>query len=244
MLHLSCKSFTYEVSAFDSAFAESQEEFHTEEREKQEILDQINTKVRDSSSLLSEDRRRLEELQKRAAESTELDQKVSNLRRSAAELRNKLSQPNGHAGGGSRRHIMENITIGEADKGLDANGTIGKIDELFPTDINFPVDSDEQAACLASLERPEVLSARVNAYRRHNETLEARARQLKSRSSELEERYRKMVSLCTGVKQEKVDEMLGPMSTAVVSEQMSHTQAPSDLGRVRNFMRMLQEVEV
>lgn len=206
------------------------------------MLDQINAKVRDSSSLLSEDRRRLQDLQRRTVESSELDQKISNLRRSATDLRNRLVQPNGH---GPKKQPMENIMVGEADKGLDVDGTIGKVDEYFPPHLDvanlsngFPLGG-EQAAFVAALERPEVLSARVNAYTTHNETLEARARQLKARSSELEERYRKMVSLCTGVQEEKIDEMLGPLSQAVMSEQSERVE----LNRVRDFLRMVHGVE-
>lgn len=186
---------------------------------------------------MNDDRRRLEDLQRRANESSDLDQKIANLRRSAAELRNKLTQPNGHGG---HKTPIDNVLVGEADKGLDLDGTISRVDELFPAQIDPGLAlGDEQAAFLNSLERPEILGARVNAYKKHNDVLEGRARQLKSRSNELEERYRKMVSLCTGVEEEKVDEMLGSLVQAVMSEQSERVE----LGRVRDFLRMVQGVD-
>ena len=88
------------------------------------------------------------------------------------------------------------------------------------------------------LERAEVLSGRVQAYQQHNEGLEQKTRELKSKSRELEERYKKIVSLCTKVDVESVDQVLDSLLQAVVSEQKENVE----LGRVREFLMMVQSV--
>ena len=81
-----------------------------------------------------------------------------------------------------------------------------------------------------------MLSGRVRAYQQHNQKLDGQARTLKGRSTDLEERYRKMVTLCTGAEAAKVDGILDRLVQAVVSEQKENVE----LGRVRDFLRLLQ----
>lgn len=210
-------------------------DFTSELREKQEMLDQTNRALKDSSNALVEERRQLEELQAKAREKEELKQKIQNLKRSATELRSEISQGQLEMNG-----VMDNVTIGEADKGLDFDGRLEEVLHLFPGGDLSPRDmlTQEQMAFLSSLalERAEVLNGRVQAYQQHNEALEQRTRELKSKSRELEERYKKIVSLCTKVDVEKVDQVLDSLLQAVVSEQKENVE----LGRVREFLRMVQ----
>jgi hypothetical protein len=133
---------------------------------------------------------------------------------------------------------VDDVAIGEADQGLDFGGHIAAVEHLFPGGEADPsiALSPEQFKFLASLERAEVLSGRVKAYQQHNHALEAEAKALRSRSSELEERYKKIVSLCTGAEEEKVDGLLDSLVQAVVSEQKENAEP----GRVRHFLRLVQ----
>jgi regulatory protein SWI6 len=212
-------------------------DFSNELREKQDLLDNTNRALKDSSNALVEERRQLEELQAKAREKDELKQKIQNLKRSASELRSEISQGEPELNG-----VMDNVSVGEADKGLDFDGRLEEIPQVFPSGEPSAQETltQEQIAFLASLdlERAEVLSGRVQAYRQHNEGLEQKTRELKSKSRELEERYKKIVSLCTKVDVENVDQVLDSLLQAVVSEQKENVE----LGRVREFLMMVQSV--
>jgi regulatory protein SWI6 len=202
-------------------------------------LDKLNIRLRDEGLELAEERRRLQDLQAKARQKHELEQKIANLKRANAELRGELSQQDGHLPNGVPAHVA----IGEADKGLDFDGRLGQVEQLFP-DVEEDVDpngllSPEQRAFLSSLERAEVLRGRTTAFQQHNAQLESQADQLRSRSDELEERYRKIVSLCTGEKVDKVDEKLDGLLQAVVSDQKDELE----LGKVRDFLRLVRDTE-
>lgn len=214
-------------------------DFTDELREKQETLDKVSRDLKDAGIALAEETRRLEDLRAREREKHELEQKIANLIRANAELRGELSQSNGQLANG----LPENVAIGEADRGLDFDGRLASIDVMFPdgvenVDLNGPLSLD-QRAFLSCLERAEVLRGRVEAYQQHNDRLEAQAHELRRKSQGLEERYRKIVSICTGVEMEKVDEMVGNLVQAVMSDQKENVE----LGKVRDFLRLVQGTE-
>lgn len=210
-------------------------DFTSELREKQETLDSTNKALKDSSNALVDERRHLDELQAKTREKDELKQKIQNLKRSARELTQDIAQGERQLNG-----VMDNVSVGEADKGLDFDGRLAETAHVFPSGAPGPRDAltHDQLAFLSSLdlERAEVLRGRVQAYQDHNEKLEQRTRELKSQSRELEERYKKIVSLCTKVDVESVDHVLDRLLQAVVSEQKESVE----LGRVREFLRMVQ----
>jgi len=226
-------------AAIRGLFTVSNDHFVNESREKQEELDELNIQLRDEGLALAEERRRLQDLQAKARQKHELEQKIANLKRANAELRGELSQRDGQLPNGVPAHVA----IGEADKGLDFDGRLGQVEQLFP-DGEEDVDpngalSPEQRAFLSSLERAEVLRGRTTAYQQHNAQLESQADQLRSRSDELEERYRKIVSLCTGEKVDKIDEKLDGLLQAVMSDQKDEVE----LGKVRDFLRLVRDTE-
>lgn len=208
-------------------------DFQAELLEKQSALDKTNAALKESGTALAEERRRLEDLQARVREREDLEQKIKNLQRSAAELRTQLNQA---------PDIPATIVVGEADRGLDFDGRLATLDRVFPTaDPNFSPSNPgpftaEQSNLLQGFERESVLRGRSAAYASHNAQLQAQAKGLKARSNELEERYRKIVSLCTGAEEGQVDELLDNLVQAVVSEQKEEVE----LGRVREFLRMVK----
>lgn len=210
-------------------------DFQTELREKQTSLDKTNAALKESGTALADERRRLDDLQSRVREREDLEQKIKNLQRSATELRQQLNQlPDTPA----------TIAVGEADRGLDFDGRLQALDRVFPTsdpsfspgNVNPALFTPEQRELLGSFERESVLRGRSAAYAAHNAGLAGQAKGLKARSNELEERYRKIVSLCTGAEEERVDELLDNLVQAVVSEQKEEVE----LGRVREFLRMVK----
>jgi phage shock protein A len=203
-------------------------------KEKQEVLDKTNAALRESSSSLKEERARLERLKRKVREKEELEHKIKNHQQAQDSLRQEmhLSSPVGPP---------QQTNIGEADKGLDHNGQLHHIEQVFGGggyDPSMPLAQD-QINFLAGMERAEVLIGRVNAYRSHNSKLEQQARELRAMSQELEEKYKKITVLCTGADADKVDELLDSLVQAVISEQRDMGDG-AELGRVRDFLRLVQ----
>lgn len=197
------------------------------------MLEKTNAALRESSSALKDERARLERLRTKVREREELEHKIKNHRRVQETLRKEITSPTVDGNGPT--------SIGEADKGLDHNGQLQHVQQLFNEgvhDSSMPL-TQEQVTFLSGLERAPVMRGRVNAYREHNAKLEQQARDLRARSSELEEKYKKIIALCTGAEEEKVDELLDGLVQAVISEQKDMGDG-SELGRVRDFLRLVQ----
>lgn len=213
-------------------FAEADAQFQAEIKEKDEALNKTNAALKESGSSLLDEKKKLDSLTVKAREKEELEQKVKNLQKFNEGVRSQISVTS---------QVQEHVQIGEADKGLDLDGKIGKIDELFPAGANDlgSTLTQEQIQLLTSLERAEVLTGRVQAYQTHNALLDNETRGLKGRSSELEEKYRKIISLCTGTPEERVDDLLDGLVQAVISEQKDMASSV-DLSRVRDFLHLVQ----
>lgn len=178
----------------------------------------------------AEQKRRLEDLHARLREKQELTEKINNLRGFSSEIRSQIPHSNGQSVNG----ITDTVSIGEADRGLDFDSRLGIIDLLFPNDAEASNQlSAEQRDYLSSLERPAVLQGRVKAYQQHNSDLANQGQRYKSTSQDLEERYRKILSRCTQVEVDKVDEKFDSLVEAVESEQKDHLE----LGKVRQFLQ-------
>lgn len=203
--------------------------FKSELQSKQSLIDQTHSKLRETSSLLASERRRLTALQRKALERKLLRQKIANLRRANEELCQELALGSGSA---SQFDLRTDIKIGEADAGLEINaGQLPESEAGQPLKV-LPAQSEY----LASLPPTEVLLARVAAYRRNNGQLEAQSKSLQSRSSELEGQLRRVVAICTGVPEEKVDSMVEGLVAAVESERGEDVE----VGRVREFLRRVE----
>ena len=210
-------------------FAQADADFQSEIKEKDEQLNKTNAALKESGSSLIEEKKRMDDLSKNVRSKDELMQRIRNLKRFNKDMRDQLS---------TNSHVQEGVQIGEADKGLDLDGKLNKIDTLFPDGIHEPGNSltQQQISLLTNLERAEVLTGRVQAYQTHNAVLDNEARNLKGRSKELEEKYRKIISLCTSTPEGKVDDLLDQLVQAVVSEQKDMASS-TDLSRVREFLR-------
>lgn len=80
------------------------------------------------------------------------------------------------------------------------------------------------------------------AFQANNAALERRADELHGRSSELETLYRRIVSLCTGVAEDKVEEALPSLVAAVESEKAAANDGEEhDLSRVRDFLKRVDK---
>lgn len=148
---------------------------------------------------------------------------------------------NGDGRPSSAPEQLRGATIGEADAGLDINPMLlppvasTSTSSFQPTHNPIPSLTQEQHTYLIHLPTSLVLRARTHAYRQNNTHLESQAKALQSQSSELERQLRKVVSLCTGVEAERIEEMVGGLWRAVESE-----GADVEVGRVREFLRRVE----
>ena len=215
---------TDSLPAISALLTETESAFRSELQTKQSLIDQTHAKLREQTALLSEERRRLADFQHKSEERKALRQRVANLRRANEQQRAQLVAHNSQ----TANDIRSDIKVGEADAGLAIDAaTLSAADStLLP----------HQREYLATLPPAAVLKARVIAYRKNNARLEALAKSLQSQSSGLEAQLRKVVSLCTGVEESKVDEMVDGLSVAVESEGGEDVE----VARVREFLRRVE----
>lgn len=212
--------------------ADTASSFKSELQSKQSLIDQTHAKLRETSSLLASERRRLALLRQKANERKERRQRIANLYRNNKEQLALLSAPTTNPRG-PLLDPRPDIKIGEADAGLEIDTTI-----LPPSPESSQIEAltPAQREYLASLPPADVLLARVSAYKKNNSKLQAQTKSLKSRSSELESQLRKIVALCTGVQEDSVDGMIGALVAAVESER----EEDVEMGRVREFLRRVE----
>ncbi|KAI5357984.1 Putative transcription regulator HTH, APSES-type DNA-binding domain-containing protein [Septoria linicola] len=190
-------------------------------RSKTEAIDRLNEQIRELSAMQKSDLEKLQEMKERVKLRSERQAKIANLQREIEKKKasNKKMQ--------SRRKSQSptsQIDL-EPDWLTDLN------DNLNSTRM----DAHQRQLITSSLPAPHLIKARLNAYNKSNSKLQAHADQLRARSTELEGLYRKVVALCTGVPEEKLDEALPALVAAVESERGGLGE--SDVGRVREFLR-------
>ena len=194
-------------------------------------------KLRESSAILGQERSRLEALKKETKEREERKMKIANLRRATEDEGARLAQMQKHYG---RLNGEGEMRLGDADKGLMVpSGAIlaNVLPNINPGSHQPQVLDPAQRQILASLPPAHILQARLNAYKANNEALSEGVQSLKVKSSDLASKYRKIISLCTGVAEEEVDNHLNNLLRSMESE-----PADLDLGRVREFLQRVDAV--
>lgn len=222
--------------AITALLSNTESSFRSEIQAKQSLIDQTHTKLRETTSLLNEERRRLAELQRKSDDRKALRQRVANLRRANEHQRAYLSS---NANGRSVRsptEIRPDIKVGEADAGLEIDTTILPLSH----DHNQPLQIlPQQREYLATLPPTAILKARTTAYQKNNARLEAQAKKLHDQSSELETQLRKLVCLCLSLEEGQLDHLVLGLHTAVESEGGEDV----DLARVREFLRKVEGLD-
>lgn len=196
-------------------------------RSRTEQIDSLNTQIRESSTLQKQEQDDVNELKERVRLRGERHAKIANLKRSIAEKRQRQSSQN---------------------------------QPLSPSDVDLPWLSEENTATLlssspdlhdsptrsqrsllqTSLPSSQILQTQLSAYTAHSRSLQKQANDLQSRSLSVEAMYRKVVSLCTGVEEDKVEESLPNLVAAVESERGG--VGIGEVGRVREFLRRVDGV--
>lgn len=195
-------------------------------RLKQDQIDRSNLAIRELSALHKTELAKLDRLQSRVRARRQRQQRIENLRRAINEQKARLASSDisvtaANSGG---------IFVGSADAPLaiDAN--------MLPSPSHQHMASQSQQAYVNSLPDGSALRARLAAYSVVNGNLKARSAELNQRNGDLEARYRKVVALCTGVPEERVEDCLGGLVQAVESE------GAVEMTRVREFLRKVDGV--
>ncbi|KAI9663175.1 MAG: transcriptional regulator swi6 [Bathelium mastoideum] len=267
------------ASSITSLLSQTESQFNAEIRIKQDQIDRINSTLRDLSAHHRSALTTLESLQRRLRTRTDRTQKIANLRTAVAERRRRR-RPN-HPAGAPRPGTSSSLlsdkpngaapldvthhtnTIGDADAHLEVHAGRLPNPSVPPTAWSANpslAPSTAQAAYLGALPPPHILRARLAAYTANAQTLKTLVADLRRRDGELESRYRRVVSLCTGVEEGKVEGALGSLVAAVESERGGMLGGGGmggglggglggaiggegmEVGRVREFLRKVEGV--
>ena len=195
-----------------------------------EQIDRLNEQLRDFSALQKADLERLQELKERVKLRDKRQAKVANLKRAIQDRRTSSSARKGNV-----KHLAPIDTDTEPTWLADDSAT-----SVLATETPDGAPTDSQRQLLLNDELHSSVPARLNAYLQHNALLRRQADELKSRSSEVEALYRKVVSLCTGVEEGRVEGCLTGLVAAVESERGCFGEGEVEVGRVRSFLRRVE----
>jgi regulatory protein SWI6 len=202
--------------------------YRAEVNARQALIDQAHAKLRETTGLLGEERRHLEELERKNTERQALIQQIGCLRRANVDQKSQLAKVGAM--------VRKDVSVGDADSGLKIDPTLLP----SPPAQGQPAQvTQEQQKYLSELPRAELLQARVTAYRANNSGLQDRVLQLKCRSTRLEKKLRKVVALSVRVPEDKVEELSKNLTVAVESDKREDV----DVGRLTDFLRKAQAVE-
>lgn len=194
-------------------------------RTRTEKIDQLNEQIRELSALQKADLERLQEMKDRVKLRNERQAKVANLKRAIQERREAKQ----------RSQQSKSSPIPILPEWLSESGQ-----EVLEFETDSP-NAVQREFLRSNVPAPHTIRAHLRAYAANNASMRQRAEELKARSSELEGMYRKVVSLCTGVAEEKVEESLPALMAAVESERGGLGE--QEVGRVREFLRRVDGVE-
>jgi regulatory protein SWI6 len=198
-------------------------------RQRTEQIDRLNEQIRDFSALQKAELERFQEMQARIKSRGEKQAKLANLRRILQEKRAGLS-PSAHAE--SQSGTTE---LGAADSALVPEDLAAVLPNIPASDAE--ITPEQRSLFTSALPVPSELRTRLHAYSTNNQQLRDHANELRGRSNELEDLYRRVVSLCTGVDEDKVEEALPNLLAAIESESTAGVEGEGDVVRVRDFLR-------
>lgn len=194
-------------------------------RTRTEQIDKLNEQIRELSTMRKQDLEALQEMKERVRLREERKQKIANLKREIEKKRAASKKAQG------RRTNAKTANLELKPSWLDE--IAGNLINLDTSDGQ--TNEQQRQLVMDRLPSASTLQARLSAYQASNGKLQQDANQLRSRSIELEALYRKVVSLCTGVAEDKVEESLPGLVAAIESEKGGIGE--QEVGRVREFLR-------
>ena len=190
-----------------SLLAQSSTQHQTSLSSLQYQIASTHASLRSTSAALATQKSTLEALHGRAAARTIRRRKIENLRR--------FTQAHPHPNAGLPDSLYSSM-----DDEMD--DTLSFLSQSVPPDRS---DQDMQAPLSFAAPTRARLEARVRAYRINNASLTSTAKELSSCSSTLESTYRRVVALCTGVKEDEVEHVLDGLVAAISGDDNENAKA-------------------
>ena len=216
----------YPSTAVQEVISGLDKEFRDEIEQKQQQHNAAISQLQNATRRYKEEEQKLEQLRKLVNSHAQKKQNCQNLRR-ALEEEKALCQT---------KFSSSNISLPSQHPKNPEPDQPYIIPEEVLSIHNVTQISEVQMALLKSISPTPVLRARVEAYQINSEGLKRTAGALHDRSADLEQRFRRVVALCTGVKEGEVDGVLDSLLEAVESD-----PPEVDTGRLSSFLRKVDE---
>ncbi|TCD71837.1 transcriptional regulator swi6 [Steccherinum ochraceum] len=210
------------VTDIQTMLTKLHEEFTQEIKGKQDNLDVTQAHLRAATRELSEQRKQIQTWQSRCSELDIVMQRTRNIQKALVEEDSFdwTGRTDIHPSGPGRP------PAGPAFQRRGENSTMsGPVDIQFNMDPDPAIPMTDTPASLIRLRRMKMW------YERMERLMDERIRALKGSSAEKEFQCKKILSLCTGIPIENIEDMLDDLVLAVESE-----ASVIDLGRVSTFM--------
>lgn len=173
-------------------------EFQAELKSKQDVLASVQTKLRASTRTLADRRRQIQTWQFKCGELDQVQQRIRNIERALA-LEDRVDWTGRTAVDG------EPMTKGPfAYRGPESTLVGVGFDDMSTNSLEFepPIPEENNRDSLIKMRRMKLWLSRTG------ETMRSRLRELQGASAEKEFQCKKIVSLCTGVPIEQVEQVL------------------------------------
>ena len=191
-------------------------------KQKSERIDQLNAQIRELSNSHKAELEKVAEMKERIRIRGERQAKIAALRRTLAEKKQQKASPARSTRGEDAWLI--NPSSAEI-LSFDSSGNSGSPNQIQRNFLSSNVPPASQ------------LRASIAAYTAQNNNLQSTVEELRARSTERMGMYRRVVALCTGVEEGRVEEALPGLVAAVESERVGDG---SEVGRVREFLRKVE----
>lgn len=187
---------------------------------KQTALDSLHTSIRSTSSQLADTRRQLDTLNFALKKQQIARQQVSNLAYAREEEQLRLMQS----------QSSSSATAGGAAAGAANSNNNNPPSSSWETELSAMLESSVDGA-EGLLPSGAVLRARIKAVEGRRDVTRKMVSALQGRSRDVEVKYRRVVALCTGVREAEVDAVIDGLLKAVESEGEA-----LEIDRVRRFL--------
>jgi len=205
----------------------TEKDFQGEIEAKQEQVTSTLNRLREVTLKLGKEKEKMNQLRQRSRQHSELKQHCQNLRRAIEEENARLREKVGDTNG--------DVPSLKGER-LDPDRPFKIKMELLAQSGDSRDIGERQKEYLKSLPSTAVLKARIRAYTTNEENLREVAGKLHDKSTDLEDKFRRVVALCTGLEEYKIDSLLEGLVQAVESD-----PGEVDTARVSSFLRKVDE---
>lgn len=227
------------MSSLKNLLTSLDREFDDEIKTKQLLIDDIHSKLREQTVKLTDARKKLEILNSSETQISELNDKIHNIDKLIEEEETRFKEQtkdlvgnfddfNGDFDADEPFRVWEvyneiSKLITEEDLSQDEDALIGKLKSKLDPSVLESVQSPHSI----------ILKARIKAYQKNENLLNEKISNL-NRSLDLKEaKYKKIISLSTGIPDDKIDSMLEELIKAVESD---GNNGDVDIQRVNDFL--------